>query len=93
MPAFGDRLSHQEIIEVLAYVKSLWGDKSKRGMSIQESQALASEQDPVPIGWKVDASQEPRVIRLALQVCILLAATLLACTGGGEDTGGHPGPP
>ena len=48
MPAFGDRLSHQEIIEVLTYVKSLWGDKSKRGMSIQESQALASEQDPFP---------------------------------------------
>ncbi len=48
MPAFGDRLSHQEIIEVLAYVKSLWGDKSKRGMSIRESQALASEQDPFP---------------------------------------------
>ena len=48
MPAFGDRLSHQEIIEVLAYVKSLWGDKSKRGLSIRESQALASEQDPFP---------------------------------------------
>ena len=48
MPAFGDRLSHQEIIEVLTYVKSLWGDKTKRGLSIGESQTLASEQDPFP---------------------------------------------
>ena len=48
MPAFGDRLSHQEIIEVLTYVKSLWGDKTKRGLSIRESQTLASEQDPFP---------------------------------------------
>ena len=48
MPTFGDRLSHQEIIEVLTYVKSLWGDKTKRGLSIRESQTLASEQDPFP---------------------------------------------
>ena len=51
MPAFGDRLSHQEIIAVLTYVKSLWGDKTKRGLSIRESQALASEEeDPFPPG-------------------------------------------
>ena len=48
MPAFGDRLSHEEIIEVLTHVKSLWGDKTKRGLSIWESQALVSEQDPFP---------------------------------------------
>ncbi len=48
MPAFGDRLSHEEIIDVLTYVKSFWGDKTKRGLSIRESQALVSEQDPFP---------------------------------------------
>ena len=48
MPAFGDHLSRQEIMDVLAYVKSLWGDKTKRGLSIRESQALVSEQDPFP---------------------------------------------
>ena len=48
MPAFGDRLSHEQIIEVLTYVKSLWGDKTSRGLSIVESQALVSEQDPFP---------------------------------------------
>ena len=50
MPGFGDRLTHQEIIEVLTYVKSLWGDKEKRGLSIRESQAIVSEQDPFPVG-------------------------------------------
>ena len=50
MPAFGDQLSHEEIVEVLNYVKSLWGDKTSRGLSIRESQALASEQDPLPPG-------------------------------------------
>lgn len=48
MPAFGDRLSHEEIIAVLTYIKSLWGDKIKLGRSIRESQGLASEQDPFP---------------------------------------------
>ena len=48
MPAFGGTLSHDEIVEVLTYVKSLWGDKTKRGLSIRESQALVSEQDPFP---------------------------------------------
>ena len=50
MPAFGEQLSHEEIIEVLAYVKGLWDDKTSRGLSIQESQALASERDPFPPG-------------------------------------------
>ena len=48
MPAFGDQLSHEEIIEVLTHVKSLWEDKTKRGLSIWESQALVSKQDPFP---------------------------------------------
>ncbi len=48
MPAFGDQLSHQETIDLLNYVKSLWGDKTKLGMSIRESQSLLSEQDPFP---------------------------------------------
>ena len=48
MPAFGDRLSHDEIVAVLTYLKSLWGDKTSRGISIVESQAFASEQDPFP---------------------------------------------
>ena len=50
MPAFEDQLSHEEIVEVLNYVKSLWGDKTSRGLSIRESQSLASEQDPFPPG-------------------------------------------
>ena len=50
MPALGDQLSHQETIDLLNYVKSLWGDKTKRGMSIRESQSLVSEQDPFPQG-------------------------------------------
>ena len=52
MPAFGDHLSREEIIGVLTYVKSLWGDKTKRGLSIRESQALVSEQDPFPPEWE-----------------------------------------
>ena len=50
MPALGDQLSHEEIIEVLTYVKGLWGDKTSRGLSIRESQALASGRDPFPPG-------------------------------------------
>ena len=48
MPAFGERLSHEDIVEVLTYIKSLWEDKTSRGLSIQEAQALASEVDPFP---------------------------------------------
>ena len=48
MPAFGDLLSHAEIIEALAYVKSLWGDKTNLGLSIRETQASISERDPFP---------------------------------------------
>ena len=48
MPSFSETLSHQEIVAVLTYVKSLWTDKTSRGISIVESQAFASEQDPFP---------------------------------------------
>ena len=48
MPAFGDRLSDQEIIAVLTYIKTLWRDEAERGLSIQESQGLVSEEDPFP---------------------------------------------
>lgn len=50
MPAFGDRFSHEDVVAVLTYVKSLWGDKTSRGVSIVESQARASEVDPFPPG-------------------------------------------
>ena len=52
MPAFGDQLSHEEIVAVLTYIKDLWGDKTARGLSIRESQALVSEEDPFPSGGK-----------------------------------------
>ena len=48
MPAFAEILSHQEIIAVLTYVKSLWEGKTSRGLFITESQAFASEHDPFP---------------------------------------------
>lgn len=48
MPGFGGQLSQSEIVAVLTYVKSLWGEKESRGLSIAESQALVSERDPFP---------------------------------------------
>ncbi len=48
MPAFGEQLSHGEIVDVITYSKSLWGDKEARGISIARSQALVSENDPFP---------------------------------------------
>ena len=48
MPEFRDRLNHEEIVSVLTYVKSLWGDKVRMDFSIRESQALLSERDPFP---------------------------------------------
>ncbi len=50
MPAFGQQLSHEEIVEVIGYVKGLWGDKTSRGISIRESQEIVSERDPFPPG-------------------------------------------
>ncbi len=48
MPAFEDRLSHEEIIAVLTYVKSLWSNKVRMDFSIRESQELLSQRDPFP---------------------------------------------
>ncbi len=48
MPAFGELLTPQEIIDVLTYVKSLWGDKNVHGVTKKEAQATASENDPFP---------------------------------------------
>ena len=50
MPAFGEVLSHDDIIAVIEYVKSLWGDKVAEGLGLkkQASQALVSETDPYP---------------------------------------------
>ena len=48
MPGFGEQLSREEIIAVLEYVKSLWGDREVRGASIVEQQALISGADPYP---------------------------------------------
>ena len=50
MPAFGEQLSHDEIVGVITYVKSLWGDKTGRGMSIREWQSEVSLNDPLPPG-------------------------------------------
>lgn len=50
MPAFGAQLDHEEIIAVITYIKSLWKDKTSRGLSIRESQANASIADPFPDG-------------------------------------------
>ena len=48
MPAFGDSLSHGEIVSVINYVKRLWGDKQFGGAVKRESQAVVSERDPFP---------------------------------------------
>ena len=50
MPAFGEVLSHDEIIAVLEYVKELWGDKVSEGLGLEKrkSQAVVSETDPYP---------------------------------------------
>lgn len=49
MPAFSEQLTHQEIIDVLTYVKSLWGNQSIHGTTKREAQAKASENDPFPM--------------------------------------------
>ena len=48
MPSFTDQLSHDELVAVINYVKSLWTGKTSRGLSIVESQKLVSENDPFP---------------------------------------------
>ena len=49
MPAFGEQLSDREIVDVLAYVKSLWVDQTIRGVSIREAQIEVSKNDPFPV--------------------------------------------
>lgn len=49
MPAFEDTLTHQEIIDVLTYVKDLWGDQAIHGTTKREAQAMVSENDPFPV--------------------------------------------
>ena len=48
MPAFGEQLTHQEIIDVLTYIKSLWGDQMVHGTKKSDAQAMVSENDPFP---------------------------------------------
>ena len=48
MPEFGEQLSHDEIVAVLTYVKSLWRGKTSRDTSIAEWQAMGSVEDPFP---------------------------------------------
>ena len=48
MPSFREQLSHDELVAVITYIKTFWIDKTSRGLSILESQALVSENDPFP---------------------------------------------
>ena len=48
MPAFDEKLSHDEIVAVLEYAKSLWVDKEKLGIEIAEAQAFLSQENPYP---------------------------------------------
>ena len=48
MPGFETQLTREEIIAVVEYVKSLWGDREVRGASIVEQQSRISETDPFP---------------------------------------------
>ena len=50
MPAFGAQLTHEEIVGVITYIKDWWGDKTSRGLSIVEAQAIKSSGDPFPDG-------------------------------------------
>ena len=50
MPAFGEKLRHEEIVDVINYLKTLWGDKRATGLDlpIRESQTIVSQTDPFP---------------------------------------------
>ena len=50
MPAFGEKLRHEEVVSVINYLKTLWGDKRATGLDlpVRESQAIVSETDPFP---------------------------------------------
>ena len=52
MPAFGDQLGHDGVVAVITYIKTFWNGKTSQGLSISESQALVSENDPFPPGSK-----------------------------------------
>lgn len=49
MPGFKDELTHDEIVAVLEYVKTLWEGKEIDGFPIAESQRELSESDPYPV--------------------------------------------
>ena len=49
MPGFKEELTHEEIIAVLEYVKTLWEGKEIDGFAIVESQRELSESDPYPV--------------------------------------------
>ena len=48
MPPFGKKLTPEEIVTVINYVKTLWVGKTSRGLDITEAQARISEADPFP---------------------------------------------
>ncbi len=48
MPSFGDKLTHDEIVDVLIYVKTLWDGKTFADVSILELQERRSAADPFP---------------------------------------------
>lgn len=48
MPAFKDQLTHEEIIAVLEFVKTLWEGKTIDGVAIVEHQTEFSAADPYP---------------------------------------------
>ena len=48
MPSFGEQLSHDELVAVITYIKTFWTGKTNRGLSIVDSQALVTENDPFP---------------------------------------------
>ena len=50
MPAFGAQLGHDGVVAVITYIKTFWTGKTSQGLSIVESQALVSENDPFPPG-------------------------------------------
>lgn len=50
MPAFGEQLGHDGVVAVITYIKTFWVGKNSQGLSIVDSQALVSENDPFPPG-------------------------------------------
>ncbi len=50
MPSFKDDLSHEEIVAVIEFVKTLWEGKEIDGFLISDSQRELSVEDPYPNG-------------------------------------------